>query len=129
MEITYSQISLKKKILVVVDDEALLKVLVTRLQLARYEVFSATNGWQAIKTFQKENPDLIVLDVILPKMNGFAVSRRIRVKSVVPIIFLTALEDISERVAGLDLGADDYLSKPFMPEELLEKVSKNLKTY
>ena len=108
----------KASILVVDDEPAVLKVLVTRLQLAGYEVFSATNGEEAIEAFHKESPDLIVLDVMLPKMDGFAVCRRIRAESVVPIIFLTALEAISERVAGLDLGADDYLSKPFSPKEL-----------
>ena len=96
----------KASILVVDDEPAVLKVLVTRLQLAGYEVFSATNGEEAIEAFHKESPDLIVLDVMLPKMDGFAVCRRIRAESVVPIIFLTALEAISERVAGLDLGAE-----------------------
>ena len=100
----------KASILVVDDEPAVLKVLVTRLQLAGYQVHQATNGEEAIEAFHKESPDSIVLDVMLPKMDGFAVCRRIRAESVVPIIFLTALEAISERVAGLDLGADDYLS-------------------
>ena len=112
----------KASILVVDDEPAVLKVLVTRLQLAGYKVFSATNGEEAIEAFHKESPDLIVLDVMLPKMDGFAVCRRIRAESVVPIIFLTALEAISERVAGLDLGADDYLSKPFSPKELEARI-------
>ena len=102
----------KARILVVDDEPAVLKVLVTRLQLAGYQVYSATNGEEALESFHRDSPDLIVLDVMLPKMDGFAVCRRIRAESVVPIIFLTALEAISERVAGLDLGADDYLSKP-----------------
>jgi len=88
-------------------------------------VYSATNGEEALESFHRDSPDLIVLDVMLPKMDGFAVCRRIRAESVVPIIFLTALEAISERVAGLDLGADDYLSKPFEPEELFLRI-KNL---
>ena len=75
----------KASILVVDDEPAVLKVLVTRLQLAGYEVFSATNGEEAIEAFHKESPDLIVLDVMLPKMDGFAVCRRIRAESVVPI--------------------------------------------
>ena len=117
----------KASILVVDDEPAVLKVLVTRLQLAGYEVFSATNGEEAIEAFHKEDPDLIVLDVMLPKMDGFAVCRRIRAESVVPIIFLTALEAISERVAGLDLGADDYLSKPFSPKELEARIATILR--
>ena len=117
----------KASILVVDDEPAVLKVLVTRLQLAGYEVFSATNGEEAIEAFHKQSPDLIVLDVMLPKMDGFAVCRRIRAESVVPIIFLTALEAISERVAGLDLGADDYLSKPFSPKELEARIATILR--
>jgi len=112
----------KARILVVDDEPAVLKVLVTRLQLAGYQVYSATNGEEALESFHRDSPDLIVLDVMLPKMDGFAVCRRIRAESVVPIIFLTALEAISERVAGLDLGADDYLSKPFSPKELEARI-------
>jgi len=112
----------KASILVVDDEPAVLKVLVTRLQLAGYQVHQATNGEEALEVFHRESPDLIVLDVMLPKMDGFAVCRRIRAESVVPIIFLTALEAISERVAGLDLGADDYLSKPFSPKELEARI-------
>ena len=117
----------KARILVVDDEPAVLKVLVTRLQLAGYQVFSATNGEEALESFHRESPDLIVLDVMLPKMDGFAVCRRIRAESVVPIIFLTALEAISERVAGLDLGADDYLSKPFSPKELEARIATILR--
>ena len=86
----------KARILVVDDEPAVLKVLVTRLQLAGYQVYSATNGEEALESFHRDSPDLIVLDVMLPKMDGFAVCRRIRAESVVPIIFLTALEAISE---------------------------------
>ena len=117
----------KASILVVDDEPAVLKVLVTRLQLAGYQVHSATNGEEALEAFHRESPDLIVLDVMLPKMDGFAVCRRIRAESVVPIIFLTALEAISERVAGLDLGADDYLSKPFSPKELEARIATILR--
>ena len=81
----------KARILVVDDEPAVLKVLVTRLQLAGYQVYSATNGEEALESFHRDSPDLIVLDVMLPKMDGFAVCRRIRAESVVPIIFLTAL--------------------------------------
>jgi len=109
-------------ILVVDDEPAVLKVLVTRLNLAGYEVLSAQDGEQALEVFHKEAPDLVVLDVMLPKMDGFAVCRRIRAEACGPIIFLTALEAISERVAGLDLGADDYLAKPFSPKELEARI-------
>tara|TARA_Y100001968_G_scaffold316319_1_gene344004 strand:- start:6546 stop:7394 length:849 start_codon:yes stop_codon:yes gene_type:complete len=114
-------------ILVVDDEPAVLKVLVTRLKLAGYQVISAKDGEEALDIFHKESPDLVVLDVMLPKIDGFAVCRRIRAESCVPIIFLTALEAISERVAGLDLGADDYLSKPFSPKELEARISTILR--
>ena len=114
-------------ILVVDDEPAVLKVLVTRLNLAGYEVLSAQDGEQALDVFHRESPDLVVLDVMLPKIDGFAVCRRIRAESCVPIIFLTALEAISERVAGLDLGADDYLSKPFSPKELEARIATILR--
>ncbi len=114
-------------ILVVDDEPAVLKVLVTRLNLAGYEVMSAQDGEQALEVFHRESPDLVVLDVMLPKIDGFAVCRRIRAESCVPIIFLTALEAISERVAGLDLGADDYISKPFSPKELEARIATILR--
>ncbi len=118
---------IKASVLVVDDEPAVLNVLVTRLELANYQVFSAKDGEEALEVFHRESPDLIVFDVMLPKMDGFAVCRRIRAESVVPIIFLTALEAISERVAGLDLGADDYLSKPFSPKELEARIATILR--
>jgi DNA-binding response OmpR family regulator len=98
-----------------------------RLQLAGYDVVSAEDGEEALEMFHSESPDLVVLDVMLPKMDGFAVCRRLRAESCVPIIFLSALESISERVAGLDLGADDYLPKPFSPKELEARISTILR--
>ena len=92
-------------ILVVDDEPAVLKVLVTRLNLAGYQVLSAQDGEQALEVFHKEAPDLVVLDVMLPKMDGFAVCRRIRAESCVPIIFLTALEAISENAIERKTGA------------------------
>jgi DNA-binding response OmpR family regulator len=113
--------------LVVDDEPAVLKVLVTRLELSGYKVVSAKDGEEALDVFHKESPDLVVLDVMLPKLDGFAVCRRLRAESIVPIIFLSALEAISERVAGLDLGADDYLSKPFSPKELEARIATILR--
>ena len=111
-----------------VDDEpAVRRVLLMRLQLAGYDVVSAEDGEEALEMFHSESPDLVVLDVMLPKMDGFAVCRRLRAESCVPIIFLSALESISERVAGLDLGADDYLPKPFSPKELEARISTILR--
>ncbi len=117
----------KACILVVDDEPAVLRVLMTRLQLAGYRVISANDGEEALEVFHNESPDLVVLDVMLPKLDGFAVCRRLRAESCVPIIFLTALEAISEKVAGLDLGADDYLSKPFSPKELEVRIATILR--
>ena len=119
--------SVKGTILVVDDEPAVRRVLLMRLQLAGYNVVSAEDGEEALEKFHSESPDLVVLDVMLPKMDGFAVCRRLRAESCVPIIFLSALESISERVAGLDLGADDYLPKPFSPKELEARISTILR--
>ena len=119
--------SAKGTILVVDDEPAVRRVLLMRLQLAGYNVVSAEDGEEALEVFHSESPDLVVLDVMLPKMDGFAVCRRLRAESCVPIIFLSALESISERVAGLDLGADDYLPKPFSPKELEARISTILR--
>ena len=119
--------SVKGTILVVDDEPAVRRVLLMRLQLAGYNVISAEDGEEALEMFHNEAPDLVVLDVMLPKMDGFAVCRRLRAESCVPIIFLSALESISERVAGLDLGADDYLPKPFSPKELEARISTILR--
>ena len=115
----------KATVLVVDDEAAVRRVLVMRLQLSGYRVVCAEDGEQALELFHSESPDLIVLDVMLPKLDGFAVCRRLRAESCVPIIFLSAVEAISERVAGLDLGADDYLPKPFEPKELILRI-KNI---
>ncbi len=121
--------SVKGTILVVDDEPAVRRVLLMRLQLAGYRVVSAEDGEEALEVFHQESPDLVVLDVMLPKMDGFAVCRRLRAESCVPIIFLSALESISERVAGLDLGADDYLPKPFSPKELEARISTILRRF
>ena len=117
----------KATILVVDDEAAVRRVLVMRLQLSGYRVICAEDGEEALEHFHREAPDLIVLDVRLPKLDGFAVCRRLRAESCVPIIFLSAVDAISERVAGLDLGADDYLPKPFSPKELEARITTILR--
>jgi DNA-binding response OmpR family regulator len=114
-------------ILVVDDEPAVRRVLVMRLQLAGYRVVCAEDGEEALSLFHSEQPDLVVLDVMLPKLDGFAVCRRLRAESCVPVIFLSALDAIAERVAGLDLGADDYLPKPFSPKELEARIATILR--
>lgn len=91
-----------------------------------YEVESAQDGLAGLERALKE-PDLVVLDLMLPKMDGLEVCRRLRAKSRVPIIMLTAKDRVPERVAGLDMGADDYMTKPFSTEELLARVRARLR--
>jgi len=116
----------KFRVLVIEDDAQILRVL--RLELARegYDVDVAGDGHLGLEKALKE-PDLIILDVMLPKMDGVEITRRVRLKSRVPIIMLTAKDRIAERVGGLDAGADDYLVKPFSIEELLARVRARLR--
>ncbi|MGZ4035464.1 MAG: response regulator transcription factor [Bacteroidia bacterium] len=113
----------QKKILLVEDEEHLLKIISLNLELEGYSVTPATNGIEALKEFRKQNFDLILLDVMLPEMNGFDVCEQIRQEnSKIPVLFLTAKGSSEDRIQGLKLGADDYLTKPFNLEELLLRV-------
>jgi len=114
------------KILLVEDDAQILRVLELELKHEGYEVETARDGLAGLERALKE-PDLIVLDLMLPKLDGMEVCARIRAKSNVPIIMLTAKDRIPDRVAGLDAGADDYLSKPFSIEELLARIRARLR--
>src|SRR5207302_10985657 len=97
--------------------------LVTRnLQFEGYEVIPASNGQQALEEIEEQVPDLVLLDVMMPKMDGFTVCHRVREFSTVPIIIVTARGQDQDKVRGLDLGADDYLTKPFSVDELLARV-------
>ncbi len=116
-----------QKILVADDEASIRRILETRLSMQGYEIVTATDGEEAIAAFNKHNPDLIVLDVMMPKIDGYGVTREIRRTSDVPIIILTALGDVSERITGLELGADDYVIKPFSPKELEARVKAVLR--
>lgn len=107
-----------EKILVVDDELSIRQILETRLSIRGYNVILAANGEEALYLYRKELPDLVILDIMLPKIDGYEVCTEIRKESQVPIIMLTALGDISDRVMGLELGADDYVMKPFSPKEL-----------
>lgn len=111
------------KILIVDDESALRLILTTRLALAGYEVVAAADGEEALEAYQRESPDLIVLDVMMPKLDGYGVCKAVRQDSDVPIIMLTALGDVGDRITGLQMGADDYLSKPFSPKELEARIA------
>ena len=117
----------RQKILVADDEASIRRILETRLKMVGYDVVVAEDGEEAVDVFNKTNPDLVVLDVMMPKMDGYGVTREIRRTSDVPIIILTALGDVSERITGLELGADDYVIKPFSPKELEARVKAVLR--
>ncbi len=112
----------KTRILVVDDELSIIKFLRANLVDKRYEVLVAMNGVEALEIFEKELPDLMILDIMMPKMNGFEVCRRLREWSQVPIIMLSARGDERDKVKCLDLGADDYITKPFGASELIARV-------
>jgi DNA-binding response OmpR family regulator len=114
------------KVLVVEDDAQIVRVLRLELEHEGYVVDTASDGLAGLEKALKE-PDLVILDVMLPKMDGHEVCTRVRAKSTVPIIMLTAKDRIPDRVSGLDLGADDYITKPFSIEELLARVRARLR--
>lgn len=111
------------KVILVAEDEAALRDFIIRnLRVRGFEVVEAANGLEAMAQWEREQPDLLILDVMMPRMDGMEVCKRVREQSTVPIIVLTALDAESDKVAALDLGADDYLTKPFGVEELLARV-------
>jgi OmpR family response regulator RpaB len=116
-----------EKILVVDDEMSIRQILETRLSIRGYNVILAQDGEEALDLFRKEQPDLVILDIMLPKIDGYEVCSEIRKDSPVPIIMLTALGDISDRVMGLELGADDYVMKPFSPKELEARIRSVLR--
>ena len=113
---------MSKRILVVDDEVRYQRLLDANLRTDGYEVLAASDGVEAIEVFSSQPIDLILLDVMMPKLDGFETCQRIREYSNVPIIMLTAKGDEKDRVRGLDLGADDYLTKPFSATELLARV-------
>lgn len=115
------------KILVVDDDPRLRELVAMTLDRAGYQVITARDGQMALTCAMRENPALIVLDVGLPELDGLEVCRRVRARSDVPILFLTARDDEIDRILGLELGADDYVTKPFSPRELVARIKAILK--
>ncbi|HEX6122349.1 MAG TPA: response regulator transcription factor [Ktedonobacterales bacterium] len=112
----------KTTILVADDDPQLLRLVTRNLQLEGYDILSASDGEQALDLIEARAPDLVLLDIMMPKLDGFSVCARVREFSAVPIILLTARGQDQDKVRGLDLGADDYLTKPFNVDELLARV-------
>lgn len=116
-----------EKILIVEDDETVLNFENLELSHEGYTTVTAVDGRQALEKFEAEKPDLILLDIMLPELNGIEVLRRIRKVSQVPVILVTAKGETYDKVNGLNTGADDYISKPFAIEELLARISAVLR--
>lgn len=109
--------------MLVVDDEPrIVKFLKLKLKASGYEVLTANNGLEALELVQAQEPDLLVLDVVMPGLDGFETLRQVRAVSAVPVIILSAREASLDKVRGLELGADDYLAKPFSPDELVARI-------
>ncbi len=114
-------------VLLIEDDRLIAEPIARSLKLQNYTVLTATNGAAGLELALTAQPDLVILDIMLPEMNGWDVCKGIRQKSVVPILMLTALSEEIDRVLGLELGADDYLSKPFSTRELLARIKALLR--
>lgn len=115
------------RILLIEDDPAILELVSFHLERDGYQVILASDGREAIQAYNRHHPDLVIVDLMLPEIDGFEVSRRIRKVSQVPIIMLTAKGDEQSRLRGFELGADDYVPKPFSPKELSARVKAVLR--
>lgn len=117
----------KLKILLVEDERKLVNLVKLYLEREGFEVVTAQDGEQALNLFQQTRPALVILDLMLPLLDGWEVCRRIRQQSFVPMIMLTAKDEEGDKVLGLSLGADDYVTKPFSPRELVARVKAQLR--
>ena len=117
------------RILIVEDEATLARFLTLELEHEGYEVQTACDGRSGLNLCLQWQPDLLILDLMLPELSGIEVCRRLRQSSDVPLIMLTAKDDVSDKVMGLDMGADDYMTKPFAIEELLARIRVNLKKH
>jgi two-component system alkaline phosphatase synthesis response regulator PhoP len=116
-----------EKILVVDDEVNIIDLARMYLERDGFQVCAASDGAQALEEIKREKPDLVVLDIMLPEIDGFEVCQRVRAESEVPIIMLTARDDDVDKIVGLELGADDYMTKPFNPRELVARVKAILR--
>ena len=116
-----------KKVLVVDDEQAIIDVLVYNLKKEGYETLEATDGVTAVNMALEQKPDLMLLDIMLPKMDGLTVCKRVKNYLNIPILMLTAKDAEIDKIVGLELGADDYITKPFSVRELMARVKANLR--
>lgn len=117
----------KKTILIVDDEVTIVDMLVYNLQREGYEILTANDGEEAVKLALEKKPNLVLLDIMLPKMDGLAVCKRIRQSLDIPIIMISAKDEEIDKILGLELGADDYITKPFSVRELVARVKANLR--
>ena len=117
------------RILIVEDEVKIARFVTLELEHEGYEVRAVHDGRAGLQMCESWQPDLMILDLMLPQLSGIEVCRRIRQTSDVPIIMLTAKDDVSDKVMGLDMGADDYMTKPFAIEELLARIRVNLRKH
>lgn len=115
------------KILIAEDDADIQEVLRLYLENSGYAVICASDGKEAYNKLNSEKPDLAILDIMMPEMNGYELTKRIRTHSSIPIIILSAMNADSDKILGLDIGADDYITKPFNPLEVVARVQSNLR--
>ena len=116
-----------RKILIVDDEKNIVDIIAFNLKKEGYQVITAADGEEGVKKALEENPDLILLDIMMPKMDGYEACKKIREKKSTPIIMLTARAEELDKVLGLELGADDYVTKPFGVRELMARVKANLR--
>ena len=115
------------KILIAEDDTDIQEVLRLYLENAGFTVIAAENGMRAYELLSREMPDLAIFDIMMPELNGFELTKKVRVTSSIPIIILSAMNADSDKILGLDIGADDYITKPFNPLEVIARVQSNLR--
>ena len=116
-----------KKVLIVDDEQAIIDVLVYNLKKEGYETIEATDGISAVNIALEQQPDLMLLDIMLPKLDGLSVCKRVKNQLNIPILMLTAKDAEIDKIVGLELGADDYITKPFSVRELMARVKANLR--
>jgi two-component system response regulator VicR len=127
IKILEAGVVMKRKILIVDDEKNIVDILKFNLKKEGFDTIEAYDGRQALDMVEREKPDLILLDIMLPEYDGFTVCKKIRQTMNTPILMLTAREEEVDKVLGLELGADDYITKPFSPRELMARVKANLR--
>ena len=128
-DIQGEQVDSKQKILVVDDEASIRRILETRLKMAGYNVVTAEDGEEAVELFNKTNPDIVILDVMMPKLDGIKTLMKLRESRNIPVILLSAKSEDNDKIFGLTAGADDYVTKPFNPSELMARVRSQLRRY